>query len=161
MKNVIKYPNRTYSISSHFRHIIFYSFNQSAVFLIGGQTKDIMPKAIFIRSGDIVVMSEQSRLAYHGVPKILPPSNYGTPIPNCLSEAELVQRIQQIYTIEPFCSMEAQKFTENNQPKNIKSVFDFRDILKFDYHRLQANWRYFEQYLASTRININIRQVYH
>lgn len=27
--------------------------------------------AIFLRSGDIVVMSEESRLCYHGVPKIL------------------------------------------------------------------------------------------
>lgn len=140
-----------------------YSFSQSAVFLIGGQTKDIMPRAMFIRSGDIVVMSEQSRLAYHGVPKILPPSNYGTPIPSCLSEAELVQRVQQIHTMEPFCLMEVQKLVhaENNQLKNNKSIFDFEDILKFDYHKLQANWRYFEQYLASTRININIRQVYH
>ena len=141
----------------------FNSFSQSAVFLIGGQTKDVMPKAMFIHSGDIVVMSEQSRLAYHGVPKILPPSNYGTPIPSCLSEVELVQRIQQIQTMEPFCLTEVQKLVhaENNVKLNDKSIFDFKDILKFDYHWLQANWRYLEQYLISTRININIRQVYH
>ena len=141
---------------------IIFSFSQSAVFLIGGRTKDIMPKAMFIHSGDIVVMSEQSRLAYHGVPKILSPSNYGPPIPSCLREAELVQRIQQIQTMELSCLMEAQK-PENNIKLNKadKSIFDFKDILKFDYQWLQTNWRYFEQYLTSTRININIRQVYH
>ena len=120
-----------------------------------------MPKAMFIRSGDIVVMSGQSRLAYHGVPKILPPSNYGTPIPSCLSEAELVQRIQQIHTMEPFCEMEVQKLVHAENSVKSKSIFDFKDILKFDYHWLQANWRYFEQYLTNTRININIRQVYY
>lgn len=119
-----------------------------------------MPKAMFIHSGDIVVMSEQSRLAYHGVPKILAPSNYGTPIPSCLSEVELVQRIQQIQLMEPFCS-EVQK-PDTNPVNSVKlKQNDFKDILKFDYYQLQTNWRYFEQYLASTRININIRQVYH
>lgn len=134
------------------------------MFLIGGQTKEIMPKAMFLRSGDIVVMSQQSRLAYHGVPKILSPSNYGSPIPSCLSEVELVQRIQQIQTMESFCSVEIQKHEQLNcvkLNKNDKYIFDSKDILKFDYHWLQTNWRYFEQYLATTRININIRQVYH
>ena len=128
------------------------------MFLIGGQTKDVVPKAMFIHSGDIVVMSKQSRLAYHGVPKILPHSNC---VPSCLSEGELVQRIQQIQTIES-CVMEAQKsLNAESSVKTDTSIFDFKDIVKFDYHWLQANWKYFEQYFANTRININIRQVYH
>ena len=134
------------------------------MFLIGGQTKDVMPKAMFIRSGDIVVMSEQSRLAYHGVPKILPHSNhgiYGTPVPSCLSEGELIQRIQQMQMTES-CVMGAPKLLNaKSSVKTENSIFDFKDIVKFDYQWLQANWRRFEQYLASTRININIRQVYH
>ena len=48
------------------------SFGQTAIFLIGGLTQDDAASAVFLRSGDIVVMSETSRLRYHGVPKILP-----------------------------------------------------------------------------------------
>lgn len=147
--------------------MFFNSFSQSAVFLIGGQTKDIMPKAMFIRSGDIVVMSEQSRLAYHGVPKILPsPSGCGLLIPSCLSEGELVQRIQQIQKMELFHLVEAQKLSDAEPmdnvrlKKNDRNAFDFKDILNYDYSWLQTNWKYFEQYLASTRINVNVRQVY-
>ena len=137
------------------------------MFLIGGQTKDITPKAMFIHSGDIVVMSAQSRLAYHGVPKILSPTNHGSTVSSCLSEVELAQRIQQIQAMEPFCLAEMQKL-DGAKPMNCvkakkdnRSNFDFKDILNFDYHWLQTNWRYFEQYLATTRINVNIRQVYH
>ncbi|KOC61223.1 Alkylated DNA repair protein alkB like protein 1 [Habropoda laboriosa] len=47
------------------------SFGQTAIFLIGGLTQDDAANAMFLRSGDIVVMSGNSRLRYHGVPKIL------------------------------------------------------------------------------------------
>jgi alkylated DNA repair protein alkB family protein 1 len=50
--------------------LISLSFGSSAIFLIGGQSKFIKPKAICISSGDVVVMSGESRLAYHAVPKI-------------------------------------------------------------------------------------------
>ncbi|KAK4886857.1 hypothetical protein RN001_003128 [Aquatica leii] len=48
-----------------------FSFGQTAIFLIGGATIDTKPTALFIESGDIIVMSKESRLCYHGVPKIL------------------------------------------------------------------------------------------
>jgi alkylated DNA repair protein alkB family protein 1 len=51
------------------------SFGCDAIFLIGGETKSIRPVPIYLRSGDIVVMAGESRLAYHGVPKILPCNN--------------------------------------------------------------------------------------
>lgn len=47
------------------------SFGQTAIFLIGGHTQEDPAHALFLRSGDIVVMSGDSRLRYHGVPKIL------------------------------------------------------------------------------------------
>lgn len=48
-----------------------YSFGQSALFLIGGKTKDIKPDALFLHSGDILIMSKESRLCYHAVPRII------------------------------------------------------------------------------------------
>ena len=47
------------------------------MFLIGGQTKQVKPLPLLLNSGDIVIMSGDSRLAYHGVPRIIPPPKHG------------------------------------------------------------------------------------
>lgn len=52
---------------------VSYSFGLSAIFLIGGRSLDDKPSAILLRSGDVIVMSKESRLCYHGVPKVLLP----------------------------------------------------------------------------------------
>lgn len=49
------------------------SFGQSAIFLLGGKTRDQAPLAMYLRSGDIMIMAGDSRLAYHAVPRILAP----------------------------------------------------------------------------------------
>jgi len=67
------------SLSGHTDHsehnltapLISISFGQSAVFLLGGKTVQDVPVAFLVRSGDILVMEEGARLAYHGVPKII------------------------------------------------------------------------------------------
>ena len=52
-----------------------FSFGQTCIFLLGSQTLDDAPSAMFLRSGDIVIMSDETRLAYHAVPRILPEKN--------------------------------------------------------------------------------------
>ena len=61
---------------------IFSSFGQSAVFLVGGQTREQKPTPMFLQSGDIIVMGGPARRAYHAIPRILP-STVGN-IPQCL-----------------------------------------------------------------------------
>ncbi|GIY37716.1 nucleic acid dioxygenase ALKBH1 [Caerostris darwini] len=51
--------------------IISYSFGQTGIFLIGSENKCDKPFAIFLRSGDIIVMSRSCRLSYHAVPCII------------------------------------------------------------------------------------------
>lgn len=46
------------------------SFGQSAIFLIGGRNRDDGAIPILLNSGDIVIMSEESRLCYHAVPRV-------------------------------------------------------------------------------------------
>jgi hypothetical protein len=46
--------------------IVSFSLGQSAVFLMGGPTKDEQPTAILLRSGDAVVMSGGARMCFHG-----------------------------------------------------------------------------------------------
>jgi len=73
---------------------LFCSFGQSSVFLVGGKTRQVRPKAMMLHSGDIVIMSNESRLAFHGVPKVLAPSPQSV-MPECLSLAALDQIAQQ------------------------------------------------------------------
>lgn len=51
--------------------IISLSLGRTAIFLIGGQKKDVAPTPILLRSGDAVMMTGESRLCYHGVGGIL------------------------------------------------------------------------------------------
>ena len=54
--------------------IVSISLGCSAIFLMGGITKDVRPIPVLVRSGDVVIMSEESRRCYHGVPCIFPPN---------------------------------------------------------------------------------------
>ncbi|KAI9033898.1 hypothetical protein CLU79DRAFT_726058 [Phycomyces nitens] len=47
------------------------SFGLSCIYLVGGPTKDTTPVALRLSSGDVLVMTGDSRKAYHGVPRIL------------------------------------------------------------------------------------------
>ena len=52
--------------------LLFHSFGQSAIFLLGGLKRDEAPTPMFMHSGDIMVMSGFSRLVNHAVPRVLP-----------------------------------------------------------------------------------------
>jgi hypothetical protein len=43
---------------------------QSAVFLLGGETRAVRPSAFVLADGDVVVLSGPARLAFHGVPRV-------------------------------------------------------------------------------------------
>ena len=48
------------------------SFGLPCVFMIGGQTKSQEPEALYLRDGDVMIMSGSARMSYHAVPKVLP-----------------------------------------------------------------------------------------
>ena len=48
-----------------------HSIGCTAIFLLGGLSRDEEPLPLFLRSGDVLLMGGQSRLCYHGVPRIL------------------------------------------------------------------------------------------
>lgn len=76
---IVNYYHMDSTLSGHTDHseqnleapLFSFSFGQTAIFLIGGHTKEEIAIPLFLRSGDIIVMSKESRLCYHGVPKIL------------------------------------------------------------------------------------------
>lgn len=51
--------------------IVSVSFGNTVVFLIGGKSREVKPIALYIRSGDIVLMGGESRFFYHGVPRMI------------------------------------------------------------------------------------------
>ncbi|XP_044022335.1 nucleic acid dioxygenase ALKBH1 [Siniperca chuatsi] len=56
----------------HSRPLLSFSFGQSAIFLLGGIHRQDPPTAMYMHNGDMMVMSGQSRLLYHAVPRIVP-----------------------------------------------------------------------------------------
>ncbi|XP_039993820.1 LOW QUALITY PROTEIN: nucleic acid dioxygenase ALKBH1 [Xiphias gladius] len=56
----------------HSRPLLSFSFGQSAIFLLGGTCRQDPPTAMYMHNGDVMVMSGQSRLLYHAVPRIVP-----------------------------------------------------------------------------------------
>ncbi len=63
--------HQDYSELNHNAPLISISFGNPGIFLIGSNTKAVRPISILIQSGDILIMTAKSRLAYHAVPKIL------------------------------------------------------------------------------------------
>ncbi|XP_025835825.1 nucleic acid dioxygenase ALKBH1-like, partial [Agrilus planipennis] len=55
--------------------LISFSFGQSAIFLLGGKTLEEKPTPLLIHSGDIIIMTKEARLCYHGIPRILKTDN--------------------------------------------------------------------------------------
>lgn len=51
--------------------LVSVSFGCSAIFLIGGCDREAPATPVWIRSGDVVVLSGPSRLAYHSVPRVV------------------------------------------------------------------------------------------
>jgi alkylated DNA repair protein alkB family protein 1 len=81
--------------------IVSISIGCPAIFLIGGRNRSVRPTAVLIRSGDVLIMSRESRHSVHGVPKILPLDAVESdllqylrtqPFPNSCTELAAVKR---------------------------------------------------------------------
>ncbi|KAM6201189.1 nucleic acid dioxygenase ALKBH1 [Rhynchocyon petersi] len=87
----------------HSKPLLSFSFGQSAIFLLGGLKRDEVPTAMFMHSGDIMVMSGFSRLLNHAVPRVLPHPDEES-LPSCL-ETPLPAFLPRDAVVEP-CSVE-------------------------------------------------------
>ncbi|KAG8229908.1 hypothetical protein J437_LFUL009772 [Ladona fulva] len=131
---IINYYHMDSTLSCHTDHS---DFGQSAVFLLGGKTKDEEPVAMLIKSGDVVIMSGESRLCYHGIPLIVP----ATSCPWDVNEREN----QDSSFNEDHCIKE-------NEPQSFQS-----SVFKECYSA--KSWEPFKEYISTARINMNVRQV--
>ena len=113
--------------------------------------------ALFVKSGDVIVMTGESRLAYHAVPCIVKVSNADEP-PECLTWDDhangggmpLLEQTEE-NNESPFeCCTVCRKYYD---PRTIK------DRLR-DFSSNAKEWKPFASYLATARINMNVRQVH-
>ncbi|KAJ1382062.1 Oxoglutarate/iron-dependent dioxygenase [Sesbania bispinosa] len=51
--------------------IVSLSLGCKAIFLLGGKSREDPPLAMFLRSGDVVLMAGEARECFHGVPRII------------------------------------------------------------------------------------------
>lgn len=128
-----------------------------AIFLVGGPSINDKPAAVFLRSGDIAIMSRASRLSYHAVPRIMksdiPPSwqtiqadNGALPVDDHQNSASHAKR----------------RKTERNE--SAAELTRQSAEMALDEHLWtqttdDAWWQPFDEYVKGCRININVRQV--
>ncbi|XP_017050669.1 nucleic acid dioxygenase ALKBH1 isoform X2 [Drosophila ficusphila] len=130
------YPVGT-TLSGHTDHsepnksapLFSFSFGQTAIFLIGGRTLDEEPSAIFLRCGDVMIMSEESRLCYHAVPRII----------------KTEKSWSSLLTNEGF--------------DNADIALNLLDLDLLKKVGDPQFWQPFSNYIDDSRININVRQV--
>ena len=51
--------------------LVSVSLGESAIFLLGAESRDEIPLPLLLQSGDVVVMSGPSRRVFHGVPRVV------------------------------------------------------------------------------------------
>lgn len=107
-------------------------------------TSDDIPEAIFLESGDIVLMTGTSRLRYHGVPRIIQARSQPWNVPEEGDEDSTNLKNKSTKVAAERC---------NNNP------YEDRTCVTMDQIRKQEFWKPFDVYIREARININVRQV--
>ena len=77
---IVNYYNRKQQMGGHrddlefdfTKPVLSLSLGLSAIFLLGGKTREEPPVPLLVRPGDVMFLGGESRLAYHGMAKVLP-----------------------------------------------------------------------------------------
>ncbi|XP_032241496.2 nucleic acid dioxygenase ALKBH1 [Nematostella vectensis] len=170
---IVNYYPLSASMGGHTDHyeldlswpLISVSFGQSAVFLIGGKTKDVKPTALYIRSGDILVMSGEARLAFHAVPRIIQVQTKDN-IPEGLTWSHgMLPEEQKTHmwttTARSVTTKTHDGEQDTTEQKSYKdSCCNPKAFLTQSPPMTEEEWLPFAKYLSRTRINVNVRQVH-
>lgn len=111
--------------------------------MVGGLTPNEIPEAIFLESGDIVLMTGGSRLRYHGVPKIM-------------------RAKSQPWSISQFQNSEPVKSKNTFFTLGVSNVtMPYENETRVSMNQVQDHefWQPFSEYINEARINLNVRQV--
>ncbi|CAC5402500.1 ALKBH1 [Mytilus coruscus] len=172
---IVNYYHMDSTLAGHTDHseldhdapLISISFGQDAIFLIGGLTKETKPEAIMLHSGDICIMSEQSRLVYHAVPRIMKAEM--NRIEKCILTcnkcngtcSEKTNSVQDKKSCDKvidkrICNKEKEQSCDKHPVFGLfDRPFDSAEISR----EISIDEQLFCDYLTCTRINVNVRQV--
>ena len=110
-----------------------------------------------MKSGDVIAMTGDSRLAYHAVPCIVKDRNDDEP-PHCLEWEEHANGDNMPLIKQP--KKECDKAVDSCPIcRKYYNPSMTREILG-SFSKNAEEWSPFASYLATTRININVRQVH-
>ncbi|XP_013101547.1 nucleic acid dioxygenase ALKBH1 [Stomoxys calcitrans] len=134
-----------------------FSFGQTAIFLIGGKTREEKPTALFIESGDVLVMSKESRLCYHAVPRVMKAREETW---NCLIESTQPKESSVEPPVQPSKRLRTEVPCIDSRETSAALEWAMDPIL---YNQVadEIFWSPFKSYLHDSRINLNVRQVLH
>ncbi len=107
------------------------------------------PTPLLLRSGDVLIMSSEARLAYHGVPRILPPDSPGE-VPACLATEAIECR---------HCGDDVGSSGSGGVVSGGEGGCGGVNDSCAQCRELVSEWPDFITYLSVSRININVRQV--
>ncbi|KAL7520894.1 hypothetical protein ACHAWX_005588 [Stephanocyclus meneghinianus] len=119
--------------------LVTISLGAPGIFLLGGKSRNTLPTAIFLRTGDCMIMSGKSRKYFHGVPTILEYEDHCDSIcPTTYGQEPVFPELQGDMLSDstvPLCGPE-----ENTTPSYNELLFA-------------------KAFLTTTRMNISIRQI--
>ncbi|RXG68724.1 DNA demethylase ALKBH1 [Armadillidium vulgare] len=130
-------PHTDYSEPNKEAPLLSFSFGRSGIFLIGSHNKETTPTPIFLHHGDVMIMSENSRLCYHAVPRIMSDEDIkNTAVHSCFNA--FLSHWNNVLK-----ELEANK--SNEMASTLLTYDDLLAILN---------------YIKEIRINFNVRQVH-
>jgi len=78
------------SEDDHDHPVVSFSLGRSAVFVVGTLDRDEKPVPVLLRSGDVMLLSGDARMCYHGIAAILPGH---VPLPDSLTSSHQLNAI--------------------------------------------------------------------
>ncbi|KHG09938.1 hypothetical protein F383_14429 [Gossypium arboreum] len=151
--------------------IVSMSFGCKAIFLLGGKSRQDEPLAMFLRSGDVVLMAGEARECFHGWIS-LPNSFLFHVMVLEFSELELdcksfyplllIQMLQS-NLFEKYLAFALFASLNNKQATGVPRIFtdeENAEITPLELRFSDEDDRCFLDYIRTSRININIRQVF-
>ena len=130
--------------------------------MLGGTSLEVAPTALYIKSGDIVIMSGESRQYYHGIPKIVATqeSPWDTEEVSCNGSETVVPNDESTDSVKghPYKRARIEKklaAKSDTESTRLKILDDsvVNSVLNDNF------WEPFRTYIAKSRINMNVRQV--
>lgn len=136
--------------------------------MIGGQAKTQEPEAVYLRDGDVVIMSGKARMSYHAVPKVLPqdftPEHHSKAATARVDDSGLSADTHNNSASLSTCTKrpcDSNTNSDHSTRKRCKSESEGRCVTDMINSVEKSEfWFPFQRYLSTSRININVRQMF-